>query len=96
MHHHISMNQHGTKNSHQQLDSVKLKDHLSTTSQHSMIECQLVLDSSKLKDQKVSENQLTMKECHHLQDSFNSQFVNKLELKVLHALHQIKTYSLLV
>jgi hypothetical protein len=96
MHHHISMNQHGTKNSHQQLDSVKLKDHLSTTSQHSMIECQLVLDSSKLKDQKDLENQLTMKECHHLQDSFNSQFVNKLELKVLHALHQIQTYSLLV
>lgn len=96
MHHHTSMNQHGTKSSHQQVDSVKLKDHLSTTSQHSMIECQLVLDSSKLKDQKVSENQLTVKECHQLQDSFNFQFVNKLELKVLHALHQIKTYLLLV
>jgi hypothetical protein len=90
------MNQHGTKNFHQQLDSVKLKGHLSTTSQHSMIECQLVLDSSKLKDQKVSENQLTVKECHQLQDSFNFQFVNKLELKVLHVLHQIKTYLLLV
>jgi len=95
MHHHTSMNQHGTKNSHQHLDSVKLKDHLSTTSQHSMIECQLVQDLSKLKGQKVSESQPTVKEVHHLQDSFNSQFVNKLEFKVLHVLHQIQTYSLL-
>jgi hypothetical protein len=50
--------------------------------------------SCKSKDQKDSESQHSMKECHQLQDSFNFQFVSKLELKVLHVLLQILNYLL--
>jgi hypothetical protein len=95
MPHHTSTNQHGTRNSHLQLDSAQSKDHHSLMSQHSMTECQQEQDSSKLKDQKDSENQLSMKECHQHQDSFSSLFANKLELKVLHAHLQTNNYSLL-
>ena len=93
---HISMNQHGTKNSHLLLVSVKMlfKDHLSSMSHHSMTECQLEQDSCKSKDQKVSENQHIMKECHQQQDSFNFQFANKLEFKVLHVHQQTPNYLL--
>jgi hypothetical protein len=60
-----------------------------------MIECQQEQDLSKLKDQKALESQLSMKECHQQQDSFSFLFVNKLELKVLHAHLQTNNYSLL-
>jgi uncharacterized membrane protein len=94
MPHHTSMSQHGTKNSHLQLDSVLSKDHHSSINHHSTIICQPVQVLSKQKDQKVSENQHIVKEIHQQQDSFNFQFANKLELKVLHVLHQTKYYSL--